>query len=83
VSVRAQILNLLKDLQSRLDVTYLVISHDLVTVAYLASTVAVMHLGRIVEIGPTRPPTGPPPSLHARAAVERARGDPNPLFCLC
>jgi len=54
VSVRAQILNLLKDLQSRLDVTYLVISHDLVTVAYLASTVAVMHLGRIVEIGPTR-----------------------------
>jgi hypothetical protein len=54
VSVRAQILNLLEDLQSRLDVTYLVISHDLVTVAYLASTVAVMHLGRIVEIGPTR-----------------------------
>jgi oligopeptide/dipeptide ABC transporter ATP-binding protein len=54
VSVRAQILNLLKDLQARLDVTYLVISHDLVTVAYLASTVAVMHLGRIVEIGPTR-----------------------------
>jgi oligopeptide/dipeptide ABC transporter ATP-binding protein len=54
VSVRAQILTLLKGLQTELGVTYLVISHDLVTVAYLASEVAVMHLGRIVEIGPTR-----------------------------
>ena len=54
VSVRAQILTLLKDLQDRLGVTYLIISHDLVTVAYLASTVAVMYPGRIVEIGPTR-----------------------------
>jgi ABC-type oligopeptide transport system ATPase subunit len=54
VSVRAQILKLLKSLQKRLGLTYLVISHDLVTVAYLASTVAVMHAGRIVETGPTR-----------------------------
>jgi oligopeptide transport system ATP-binding protein len=54
VSVRAQILNLLKSLQERLGVTYLVISHDLVSVAYLATTVAVMYAGRIVEIGPTR-----------------------------
>jgi oligopeptide/dipeptide ABC transporter ATP-binding protein len=54
VSVRAQILRLLKGLQKRLGLTYLVISHDLVTVAYLASTVAVMHAGRIVEMGPTR-----------------------------
>ena len=53
VSVRAQILTLLKRLQDELGVTYLVISHDLVTVAYLASQVAVMHLGRIVEIGKT------------------------------
>jgi oligopeptide/dipeptide ABC transporter ATP-binding protein len=54
VSVRAQILNLLKGLQSKLGITYLVISHDLVSVAYLASTVAVMYYGRIVEIAPTR-----------------------------
>jgi oligopeptide/dipeptide ABC transporter ATP-binding protein len=53
VSVRAQILTLLKDLQKRLGVSYIIISHDLVTVAYLASTVAVMHRGRVVEIGPT------------------------------
>src|ERR1700722_7961295 len=52
VSVRAQILNVLKDLQSQLGVTLLVISHDLVSVAYLSFTVAVMHLGRIVETGP-------------------------------
>jgi oligopeptide/dipeptide ABC transporter ATP-binding protein len=53
VSVRAQILTLLKSIQRRLGVTFLVISHDFVTVSYLASTVAVMHRGRIVEIGPT------------------------------
>ena len=54
VSVRAQILTLLKSIQESLGVAYLVISHDLVTVAYLASTVAVMHHGRVVEIGPTQ-----------------------------
>lgn len=54
VSVRAQILNLLKSLQAELGVTFVVISHDLVTVAYLASHVAVMHLGRVVEMGRTR-----------------------------
>lgn len=54
VSVRAQILNLLRRLQDELGVTYLIVSHDLLTVAYLASTVAVMHRGRIVEIGPTQ-----------------------------
>jgi oligopeptide/dipeptide ABC transporter ATP-binding protein len=52
VSVRAQILNLLKGLQDELGVTYLVISHDLVTVSFLASDVAVMHLGRVVERAP-------------------------------
>jgi oligopeptide/dipeptide ABC transporter ATP-binding protein len=54
VSVRAQILTLLRSLQDELDVTYLIISHDLVTVAYLAAEVAVMHRGRIIEQAPTR-----------------------------
>jgi oligopeptide/dipeptide ABC transporter ATP-binding protein len=52
ISVRAQILNLLAELQDRLGVAYVYISHDLGSVRFIASHVAVMYLGRIVEIGP-------------------------------
>ena len=52
VSVQAQILNLMRDLQARLGLTYLFISHNLAVVSNMASAIGVLYLGRLVEKGP-------------------------------
>ncbi len=52
VSVQAQILNLMRELQRGQDVTYVLISHDLGVVRYLSDTIGVMYLGKLVEVGP-------------------------------
>jgi oligopeptide/dipeptide ABC transporter ATP-binding protein len=51
VSIRAQILNLLKDLQERLGLAYVMISHDLAAARYLSTRLAVMYAGKLVEMG--------------------------------
>jgi peptide/nickel transport system ATP-binding protein len=52
VSIQAQILNLMRSLQEKHGLTYIVISHDLAVIKYLADTIGVMYLGKLVEVGP-------------------------------
>ena len=69
VSVQAQILNLLKELQDDLNLTYLFITHNLSVVEYLADEVAVMYLGRIVERGTTEEIFDQPKHPYTRALL--------------
>ena len=75
VSVQAAIVNLLADLRDRLGVAYLFISHDISVVAHLADRVAVMHRGKIVEVGPADGCHGRAERpLHGDAALGRSDG---------
>ena len=69
VSVQAQILNLLKDLQQRLGLAYLFITHNISVVQFLAHEVAVMYLGRIVEQGSVEEVLGAPRHPYTRALL--------------
>jgi oligopeptide/dipeptide ABC transporter ATP-binding protein len=69
VSIRAQVLNLLRDLQQRLGLAYIFISHDLAVVKHVADRIAVMHLGRIVEIGPSATLFADPRHPYTRALL--------------
>lgn len=70
VSVQAQVLNLLKKLQNEQGLSYLFITHDLSVVAYLADTVAVMYLGRIVEYGTVDDVLNNPAHPYTKALIE-------------
>ena len=77
VSIQAQIINLIEDLQASRQLTYLFISHDLRAVRHTADRVMVMYLGKIVEIGPTEPLYQRPLMPYTQALVS-AIPVPNP-----
>ena len=82
VSIQAQILNLLAQLQERHGLTYLFISHDLSVISQISNRVAVMYLGRLVEMAPRAVfATGAPAPLHrgpaGRGAPARPRSGPS------
>lgn len=93
VSVQAQILNLMRELQRELGLTYLFISHDLAVVNYISDQIGVMYLGRLVELAPAerifRAPQHPytrllletvPDITMAHRDIERPAGEvPNPI----
>jgi peptide/nickel transport system ATP-binding protein len=81
VSIQAQILNLLKDLQEKLGLTYLFISHNLAVVDYVADRIAVMCAGRLVEVAPREALFNQPVHPYTQALLA-AVPEPNPDYHL-
>lgn len=77
VSVQSQVLNLMVRLQRERQLTYLFISHDLSVVEYVSDTIAIMYLGRIVEIGPSKAVFERPVHPYTRALIQ-AIPEPDP-----
>ena len=69
VSVQAQILNLMKDLQGRFGLTYLFVSHNISVIRHISDRVAVMYLGKIVEVGGKAPLFARPAHPYTRALL--------------
>ena len=77
VSIQAQVINLLEDLQDELGLTYLFIAHDLAVVRHISDRVAVMYLGRLAELAPKEALFEQPiASLHTGAAVVGSSAQP-------
>ncbi|WP_138005664.1 dipeptide ABC transporter ATP-binding protein [Halalkalirubrum salinum] len=70
VSVQAQVLSIMKDLQTEFDLTYLFISHDLSVIRQISDRIAVMYLGRIVEVGSTSDVFSDPKHPYTRGLLE-------------
>jgi oligopeptide transport system ATP-binding protein len=79
VSIRAQILNLMRDLKNQFKLTYLYISHDLSTVKFISDRVAVMYMGKMVETAPVKALFEKPLHPYTRTLME-AVPIPNPLL---
>jgi len=70
VSVQAQILNLLRDLQNQFQLTYIFISHNIAVTAFMSQRIGVMYLGRLVEIGPSRSIVNAPLHPYTMALIK-------------
>jgi len=69
VSIQAQVMNLMRELQRELGLTYLFIAHDLSAVRHISDRIAVMYLGKLVEVGPARQITDDPQHPYTKALI--------------